>query len=58
MSEIHRLEDYSIEKEIGHGSFATVYKGIDKVDLNPVCLSYLFREPEGRWPSRLLMESD
>lgn len=27
----HELENYEIEKEIGHGSFAIVYKGYDKV---------------------------
>lgn len=29
----HELENYVVEHEIGHGSFATVYKGYDKVAL-------------------------
>jgi hypothetical protein len=27
----HELDNYSIEREIGHGSFAIVYKGYEKV---------------------------
>lgn len=28
----HRLEGYTVEREIGHGSFAVVYKGRSKVN--------------------------
>lgn len=31
MEESHYLANYEIEKEIGNGSFATVYLGYDKV---------------------------
>lgn len=37
----HRLENYDIEKELGHGSFATVYLGKDKVNIRPDIIYYL-----------------
>lgn len=30
----HELDNYSIEREIGHGSFAIVYKAYEKVSLD------------------------
>ncbi len=40
----HELENYAVEKEVGHGSFATVYKGRDLRNGNAVAIKAINSE--------------